>query len=298
MSKKQFLKRHILIINKLKSKKSSFEEMRRFLITHSQLDEENYDISIRTLQRDICEIQSIYDIEIAYNRREKVYEIIESCIDYKSERLLETSNILDTIKIAQKFGDNIIFEQRRPRGTENIFQLIHAIKNSLQVSFYHQKFWEGLNSNKILQPYFLKESKNRWYIIGIEANTGKVKTFGLDRISELQVSNEKFTRLTDVSDDTLFKNSFGIILNEESPSKVILKVSSYQAAYIKALPLHHSQIINEENKKFTILELKIHITYDFIMEILSMGPEVQVVEPLNLKKKIHKMLLNTLKQYQ
>lgn len=297
MSKKQFLKRHILIINKLKSKTSSFEELKQYLNIQSQFDEENYDISVRTLQRDISEIKSIYDIEIKYNRKEKVYEITESFIDYRSDRLLEASDILDTIQIAQKFSDEIIFEQRKSCGTEHIFQLIHAIKNNLEVSFYHQKYWEDFNSNKIIQPYFLKESKNRWYVIGIETNTGKIRTFGLDRISSLQISDKKFDKKTNITHTSLFQNSFGIISREEAPIKITLEVSKFQTAYLKALPLHQSQIIASENEMFAILELTIHPTYDFIMEILSMGSEIVVIEPLSLKKEIQNTLLKTLKKY-
>jgi len=297
MSKKQFVKRHILIINKLKSKTSSFEELKQYLNIQSQFDEENYDISVRTLQRDISEIKSIYDIEIKYNRKEKVYEITESFIDYRSDRLLEASDILDTIQIAQKFSDEIIFEQRKSCGTEHIFQLIHAIKNNLEVSFYHQKYWEDFNSNKIIQPYFLKESKNRWYVIGIETNTGKIRTVGLDRISSLQISDKKFDKKTNITHTSLFQNSFGIISREEAPIKITLEVSKFQTAYLKALPLHQSQIIASENEMFAILELTIHPTYDFIMEILSMGSEIVVIEPLSLKKEIRNTLLKTLKKY-
>lgn len=50
MSKKQFLKRYSLIINKLRKNASSFEEIQKYLAEQSINDEENYEISIRTFK--------------------------------------------------------------------------------------------------------------------------------------------------------------------------------------------------------------------------------------------------------
>ena len=53
MSKKQFIKRHHLIINKLRSNPCSFNDLQGYLQRHSIDDEENYMISKRTFERDI-----------------------------------------------------------------------------------------------------------------------------------------------------------------------------------------------------------------------------------------------------
>jgi len=41
----------------------------------------------------------------------------------------------------------------------------------------------------------------------------------------------------------------------------------------------------------------IYPTYDFIMEILSMGKEVKVIEPPSLKEQIKNSLIETLNNY-
>lgn len=297
MSKKQFIKRKILIINKLKTKPCSFIEMQKHLQYQSQLDEENYDISIRTLQRDISEIKSLFDIDIKFNRSEGIYEIIENQNEIRNERLLETFTVLDTIKLAQNFSDEIVFEQRKSSGLENIFILVHAIKNQLEISFLHKKYWDETPTQKTIQPYFVKEVKQRWYIIGLDVSNQQIRTFGLDRISEINVTKNNFKKPKTATDLNLFQYSFGIIFEEEKPQKVVLQFSSSQANFVKALPLHHSQKIVSDNQDFCVIELLIHPTYDFIMEILSMGKEVKVLEPQNLREKIIKMLVESLNNY-
>lgn len=297
MSKKQFIKRHLLIINKLKRTSCNFEELQKYLLFQSELDEEKYTLSIRTLQRDIAEIQSLYDIEIKYNRKDGVYEIINDQEDALNHRILETFTVLNTLKMAENFSDEIVFEQRKALGLEHIFLLVHSIKNNQEISFLHKKYWESLNSKKTIQPYLVKESKNRWYLIGLDKTSNQMKTFGLDRISEIELLKTKFKKPPKKFLKSLFENSFGIIYEESLPQKIILEFSSFQASYIKSLPLHKSQKILSENENTCLIELNIHPTYDFVMEILSFGKEVKVVEPQIFKEYIKQILVNSLKNY-
>ena len=297
MSKKQFIKRHLLIINKLKRTSCSFKELQKHLQFQSELDEEKYTLSTRTLQRDIVEIKSLYDIEIKFNRKEAVYEIFDEQETTLNERILETFTILNTLKMAENFSDEIVFEQRKALGLENLFLLVHAIKNSQEINFVHKKYWESSGSKKTIQPYLVKESKNRWYVVGLEIVSNQIRTFGLDRISEVELFKVKFKKPSKSVIKNLFKNSFGIIYENNPPQKIVLEFSSFQANYVKSLPLHQSQKVIFENESCCIIELFIHPTYDFIMEILSMGSEVKVIESIDFKEKIKYILKESLKNY-
>jgi predicted DNA-binding transcriptional regulator YafY len=72
------------------------------------------------------------------------------------------------------------------------------------------------------------------------------------------------------------------------PQKIILSFSFEQGKYIKSLPLHHSQkeLINNEDEYR--IELLLHPTYDFVMELMSIGAHVKVIEPQSLKKEMIK----------
>jgi predicted DNA-binding transcriptional regulator YafY len=263
----------------------------------SQFDEEYYEISKRTFQREILEIKSTFNIEINYNRNEKVYEIIENQNQMQNERLLEAFSVLDTLQLAQNFSNEILCEQRKSLGLENVFILLHAIRNQLELSFKHKKYWDAFETQKTLQPYVLKESKNRWYLIGLEVSNNQIRTFGLDRITEIEISKTKFAKPSANLVENLFQHSFGIIFEENPPQKVVLEFSTFQANYIKALPLHHSQKLVSEDKNYCVFEFKIYSTYDFIMEILSLGKEVKVLEPQSLRAEIKSILKKALKNY-
>lgn len=301
MSKKQFLKRFSLIINKLRKNASSFEEIQKYLAEQSINDEENYEISIRTFQREIKEIASTHGIEITYNRSQGVYEIVYDGNEERNERLMENFEIIDALKISSNLANHLILEKRRPLGTNNMNYLIHAIKNRNEISFSYSKYWTGdlVDTRRKVQPLALKEARYRWYLLAKDLKDNRVKTFGLDRINNLEITNLKFKFPEKYNAEEAFCHSFGII-NEDhkEPQKIVLSFSFEQGKYIKSLPLHHSQKELINNEKEYRIELFLQPTYDFVMELLSIGAEVKVLEPESLKKEMIEKLQATLKRYQ
>ena len=81
------------------------------------------------------------------------------------QRMMEAFDMFNSLNLAQDLTPFIHLEKRRPQGTENLYGLLHAIKNRLQIKFTYQKFWEEELSQRLAEPYALKEFKNRWYIM-------------------------------------------------------------------------------------------------------------------------------------
>jgi predicted DNA-binding transcriptional regulator YafY len=299
MSKKQFIKRHHLIINKLRSNPCSFKDLQDYLEKHSIDDEDNYVISKRTFERDVNEIGEIYKIGIDYNRSQNVYEITQDADEVKTDRLIESFQIFNALSISDSVSKHIIIEKRKHFGTDNMHGLLHAIKNQLEIRFTHEKFWKETNEKqtRLVFPLALKEARNRWYLVVQDPKDSVYKTFGLERISDLEITRKKFDYPKNFDPDVKFKYSFGIITDGTKPEKIKLWLSHNQANYIKSLPLHYSQKVISENETECIIELYMSPTYDFVMELLSMGSEMKVLEPKSLQEEIKSKLLKTLNLY-
>jgi predicted DNA-binding transcriptional regulator YafY len=177
--------------------------------------------------------------------------------------------------------------------------LLHAIKNHLEIQFTHEKFWKENNEKqkRLVYPLALKEARNRWYLVVQDPKDCVYKTFGLERISDLEITRKKFEYPKDFNPEEKFKYSFGIITDRTKPEKIKIWLSHNQANYIKSLPLHHSQKIISENETECVIELYMSPTYDFVMELLSMGAEVKVLEPKSLQEEIKEKLEAALALY-
>lgn len=58
------------------------------------------------------------------------------------------------------------------------------------------------------------------------------------------------------------------------------------ANYIRDLKLHESQVEKERNDQYSIFELRVKPTFDFQQEILWNGEDMEVIEPMWLRKEI------------
>jgi predicted DNA-binding transcriptional regulator YafY len=149
-----------------------------------------------------------------------------------------------------------------------------------------------------VEPYALKEFKNRWYIIAKECKDDKIKSFALDRLTQLEISKQTFAYPKNYSVEENYRYCFGIISpNGESPQDIILAFDPFQGKYIKTLPIHDSQVILIDNSEEIRIKLRLCLTHDFLMELLSFGEYLKVIEPKSLADKVKKSHEKAYKHY-
>lgn len=298
MSKRESIARYNLIIKKLRKQPADFEQISTYLSLESELQEYNFNVSKRTFQRDLDDIRSLYNIDIVYDFSRKVYFIDLEEQPELNERILEAFDTFNALNITDRLSNYIHFEKRRPQGTENLYGLLHAIKNKVQISFSYKKFWEDEMSQRTAEPYALNEFKNRWYVLANDLKDNKVKSFALDRLTELEITRKKFQLPIDFDVNEHYKYCFGIISpNEHQPREIILSFDPFQGKYIKTLPLHASQVILKDNEEELLIKLTLFLTHDFLMEILSYGDNVKVIQPESLIEDLKTSYENALKLY-
>lgn len=287
MSKLIYFKRYLYIIDRLRSHPCNFTELQ----THVMRKLENEDIdttfeyAIRTFERDKKDIATLFGIFINYNRKDKTYTIDEEDIEDQSvTRMIDAFSIHHALQEGNKLSPSVFLENRKSLGTEHIYGIIHAIQNQLILKFTHKKHWENDHSKREVKPIAIKESHQRWYLVALDKKDDIVKTFGLDRITNLIVTDTKFKPFA-YNVQKEFQHAFGV--ETYSPAeKIVLQFSNQQGNYIKTFPLHESQQIIEERKDILILEIYIHTTNDIIMELLKYGADVKVISPIRLQNEI------------
>lgn len=298
MSRQEGIQRHRFIIHQLNKKPSTFKEIANFLKLQEEITGDRLTCSLRTFQRAMIEISGLYQVDIKYDKRQKVYYIEEDEREAQNERLMESFDLFNAIRMGNSFGNHLIFEDRRALGTEHMHGLLHAIRNRLEVSFNYRKFDDGSVTKRTVHPVAIKEARNRWYLLASDPAGGVVKNFGLDRIAGLEIGSKKFREIKDFDPAKEFKYTFGIINGTgEKPEKILLSFTPKEGRYINSLPLHHSQKEILKNNTERIFEYKLVPTYDFKMEILSYGDTVKVLEPESLRKDIAEQLKKALGRY-
>lgn len=298
MSKRESISRYNLIIKKLRRYPATFKEILDYLLLESEIQSYNFNVSKRTFQRDIADIRTIYNIDIQYDFSRKVYFIDFDDQSEISERILEAFDTFNALNITDRLSNHIHFEKRKPQGTENLYGLLHAIKNKVQITFTHQKYWDDEITKRLAEPYALKEFKNCWYVLANDLKDNRIKSFALDRLNNLEITKKHFQFPKDFNVNEHYKYCFGIISpNDQKPQEVILSFNPLQGKYIKSLPLHESQEVLKDNEEELRVKLTIIITFDFVMELLSHGDRVKVIKPDGLIDDLKRSYQNALNHY-
>ena len=299
MSKHGTIRRYTLIIEKISRKQyPSFKTIKDYLF------EQGFEISTRTIQRDIEQIRFEFGIEIKYNRFKNGYFIDEdSNINIDSFlRFLEIANTADllteSLKDSKDTLNYITFEsQGNLKGIENLKSLLFAIRNHREILFSHENFETGKRKKYSLKPYLLREYQNRWYVIGIIGRLNEFRTFGIDRIENLEIKSDTFEPDKKENPIEFFENIVGLTYSINKLEEVILSFTPLQGKYVKALPLHKSQKIIEDNEKELIIKLTIIPNFEFEQKILMLGDRVKVIEPEWLAGEIKVVVKNILNLY-
>lgn len=286
------LSRYLIIISKLQKEKEHYvnaAELLAFVNKEIRLRGEA-GISLRTLERDIQDIEELgFHIDYKRNYGYRIENRYPNALGNTEQMLLnfDLLNAMNSDSIGRQY---ILPEHHRPMRSEQIPQLIDAIRNNFIVEFNYINFRQGDEVKHVkAEPHFLKESNQRWYLLAKES--GILKTYAIDRIYRIEtLENEKFERDKSIDIDGLFRDCFGIWRQEEIPVEDIeLSYSSLDGKFIKTLPLHHSQrIIRDTDEEFRIA-LRLRITNDFVMELLSRSSSLTVIRPQHLRERVYKI---------
>ncbi len=200
--------------------------------------------------------------------------------------LLSTYSVSNSLIESKSIKDRILLEDV-PSGREYLQPIIDAMKKNsfIHITYYH--YGRKDTRNFYLMPLCVKLFRQRWYMVGRMWSSNHDILFCLDRIQDLRLSSHTFDYPKNFNPQEYFEGCFGIIVGVDTKvQKIKLKVNHGQANYIRDLPLHESQQEIECTDEYSIFMLMLRPTFDFQQEILWNGEDIEVLEPLWLRKEI------------
>jgi predicted DNA-binding transcriptional regulator YafY len=301
MSKRTFFKRYIWLFDLIKN--NSYITLNEIIEKYNNSilwNDETVGFSKRTFHRDINEIEELFGVEIEYDNINKGYFIDYETIQENTSLLIESYRIINTLEQFKEIS-KYISTGLHNTGSEHISTILYAIKNKNVIEFSYYKYVGGEITQRNIEPYFLKEFKFRWYVIGKDSYDNQVKTFALERIQRNTLiikTNTNYQIPEGINPDNFFDDSFGIFkLQNSEPELVELSFSPLKGKFIKSVPLHKSQKILVDNETELKIQLQLQVTHDFLMEILSHGSDVVVLKPTGLAERIKNELELSIKYY-
>ena len=120
-------------------------------------------------------------------------------------------------------------------------------------------------------------------MVAKDSKDNNIKSFALDRLTELEITTRTFIYPQTFNIVEHYRYCFGIISpNGQEPQEIILSFDPFQGKYIKTLPLHETQKVLIDNEDELRISLRLCITHDLVMELLSFGDNIKVMQPVVL----------------
>jgi predicted DNA-binding transcriptional regulator YafY len=284
-----------------------------------------------TIEKDLFAMRMEHDAPIKYSKREKgyFYEDEEYSIDniplseddidaikFATQTLMQFKDvsmfkqfgfaidkIFDRVNIAsnptEESVENFVQFESVPEtiGTEYLAPILKAIKEKLIITFDYTSFISEKTKNREVLPLLLKEYRNRWYLICYVESKSKIITFGLDRISDLVVTEDYFNTPVDFNSDTYFKNTIGITSSYTTPDKIIFKLDAIGSKYLDSQPIHQSQKLIKKGKKRNTYQINVIQSEELKRFFLSYGKQIEVIEPVNLREALRNEIIEMSELY-
>lgn len=291
--------RYIWLLNTLlQQKKLTFEEIsKRWVDSHLG---DGKPLALRTFHVHRDAIAELFGVQVKCDSSTYKYYIAspEQLREDKTRQwLLNSFTLSNMVEAGHNMKNRIIFEEI-PEGTEYLQIIIESMQQNLELQIDYQPFY-GHRVTFHIQPYAMKVYHQRWYIVGYLKEQEGVRNIALDRILELELTNEKFHYPDDFDAKKYYSNTIGVYVNEKlKPQKVVIRAFGIHVEYMRTLPLHVSQKeIACKCQQYSDFQYKLCLTPELSTKLLAMGENVEVLEPVELREKIKNRLASAMERY-
>ena len=301
---KNYFKSYIWLLETLQSHgRLTLKELQALWI-RSSVNDEYKELAPRTLSNHIQSIADVFGIVIECDRHDNTYHISNDEEVGGSEVrtwMLEALSLNSLLNESAGMKDRILFEGN-PSSQKHLSTIIQAIRDGKVVEVRYKSYRKEEEEDLILEPYCLREFKNRWYLYAHKGSDAEphmfAHMFALDRILTANVGGRSFRMPAKFNAHDFFSGIYGArVYPDMMAETVTVKATAMQANYFRSLPLHPSQEEIETTEDYSVFKYFLTPDYDFKQDILSFGTRVEIIEPESLRSEFRKMVNEIKKLY-
>ena len=146
-----------------------------------------------------------------------------------------------------------------------------------------------------IDPLYFFERNGGLYIFSRATRFGDIRMLAVERIKNLEKSDESFDYPTDFDPKNKLDGTFGLYCDDPVSAKIW--ISPDQAKYVLERKFFRQQKIHEQEDGSLLLELETSGRWDVKSWVLSLGPNAELLEPDDLRKELAFELGEAKKKY-
>jgi predicted DNA-binding transcriptional regulator YafY len=179
------------------------------------------------------------------------------------------------------------------RGKE-IAQLLDATLQHRRSIMRYDSFSSGREKEYTIEPYRVVFAQGALYVVAFVPEYGQMRTFALDRIKSLSVTEDRFEPIE--GEEDAFAHSLGV--HQGVPQRIEIAFEPRIARYIRERVWHASQDVQDQGDGGVILTLNVSNDFALRSWILGFGALARVVSPPELAAQISDEIERARRRYQ
>lgn len=255
----------------------------------------------RSFHRYRNETESLFNIDIICEKSNGgVYKILsteELDKNIAIQWLISGLRISSLGELCQKHQKLIL--ESVPLGVQRLQIIMDAIDQNKSLKLTYKSHYK-LPKEYLFIPVFIRLFKQRWYVIGADAEKNKCITFSLERILNASIIEEEYKLSKELTKTlnpkTYFTHCYGII-RQYDPIRIRFRAFFPQNLYLKDAPIHESQDLIDETEDYSDFEIYVRPTYDLKQELLWNRDKLAVLAPESFRLDMIHILEATLDGY-
>lgn len=173
--------------------------------------------------------------------------------------------------------------------------LFKAAQEGIQIELFYSKFQDKDYQVFIMNPYIIKEFRNRWYAVGYTTlkSTGnkpdRIFNLPFDRIKAIELTSTRFDLNPEDPIYSYFDDVVGTTVPSNQPVQLIqfrVVKAENQANYIRTKHIHQSQteLYDLEDEFWVYFSIQVIPNHELNRVLLSYGKFLEVLSPISLRE--------------
>ena len=178
--------------------------------------------------------------------------------------------------------------------------LLDAVMACREVSFDYHKLTGSKPEHRTVQPYHVGQIEHGWYLLAYDPGRKGMRTFALQRVTNLQVLKTKFVRDPRFNARDHLGGGFGVWSyagEEKRKHEVHIRFEGYAARIVAERQWHSTQAIRKLKADGSVIEFQADLSglEEITRWVLSWGSKAQVLGPPELLKRVREELEGMMK---
>ena len=160
----------------------------------------------------------------------------------------------------------------------DIARLLDATLQHRRTVMRYHSFSSDREKEYVVEPYRVVFAQGALYLVAFVPEYGQTRTFALDRIKALSVTEDRFEPVE--AEEDAFAHSLGV--HQGKPERVTISFEPRIARYVRERIWHPSQDVQDQADGRVILTLDVSNDFALRSWILGFGPLARVLSPPDL----------------